>query len=96
MSRKEFEEVKGIALKMKVIGQSKQLTPTPIIVVGPTGEVIVAHTSLQAPTMPYVVVAQQQPLRNLKKIEEESAPRKSTRLEKTKRPLEKRFKQTTS
>jgi NACalpha-BTF3-like transcription factor len=41
MKRKEFDEVKRIAMEMKASGQSKILTPTPIVVVGPTEEVIV-------------------------------------------------------
>ena len=58
-SRKEFEEVKGIALEMKASGQTEILTPTPIAMAKPIVEVIVAQTSAQAPTMPYVVVSQQ-------------------------------------
>ena len=41
MSRKEFEEVKGISLEMKANNQSKLLTPTLIAVVRPTEEVTV-------------------------------------------------------
>lgn len=41
MTRKEFDEVKGIAMEMKASGQSELLTPTPIVVVGPTKEVLV-------------------------------------------------------
>ena len=42
MSRKEFEEVKGITLEIKASGQLGLLTPTPIIVYGPTKEVKIA------------------------------------------------------
>ena len=45
MIRKEFDEVKGIAMEMKASGQSELLTPTPIAMVGPTEEVIVSQTS---------------------------------------------------
>ena len=41
MSRKEFEEVKGIALEMKASGQTKLLTPTTIAMARPTIEVTV-------------------------------------------------------
>ena len=58
MSRKEFDEVKGIAMEMKESGQTKLLTPTPIIVVGPIEEVIVAQTSVQTPSMPYEAIVQ--------------------------------------
>ena len=71
---------------MKASGQFELLTPTPIVVVGPNEEVIVSQTSAQTPTMPYAVVAQQQPLTKLVKTGEEPATRKSTR----------RVKQTTS
>ena len=96
MKRKEFDEVKGIAMEMKASGQSELLTPTPIIVPGPTKEVIVAQTSVQAPTMPYAIVVQQQPPRNLVKIEEMHIPWKSTRVKRTKTPSKKRAKQTPS
>ena len=56
MTRKEFDEVKGIAMEMKASGQSKLLTPTPIVVVGTTKEVIVAQTNAKIPTMPYATV----------------------------------------
>ena len=42
MSRKEFEEVKEIALDMKARIQIELLTPTLIVMVGPTKEVIVS------------------------------------------------------
>ena len=45
MTRKEFDEVKGIAMEMKTSRQTNLLTPTPIIVVGPTKEVTIAQTS---------------------------------------------------
>ena len=45
MSRKEFEEVKGISKEMKASGQSQILTPTPIIVARP--EATIAQTSAQ-------------------------------------------------
>ena len=70
MSRKEYEEVKWISLEMKASSQTELLTPTPIAMDGPTEEVIVAQKSAHAPTVPYAVVEQQQPLRNQKKIEE--------------------------
>ena len=56
MSRKEFEEVKGIALEMKASGQTEILTPTPIAMARPTIEVIVAHTSVHALVVPYSIV----------------------------------------
>ena len=42
MSRKEFKEVKGIALEMKASGQTKILTPTPITMTRPIEEVTIA------------------------------------------------------
>ena len=80
ITRKEFDEVKGIAMEMKASHQIEILTPTPIAVAGPTEEVIVAQTSAQTHTMPYVVVSQQQPPRKPIKIEEAYATRKSTRI----------------
>ena len=41
MTRKEFDEVKGIAMEMKARSQKKKITPTPIAMFGPTVEVIV-------------------------------------------------------
>ena len=41
MSRKEFDEVKEVALEMKASGQSKILSPTPIIVAGSIVEVTI-------------------------------------------------------
>ena len=35
MTRKEFDEVKGIAMDMKASGRTKILTPTPIVIVQP-------------------------------------------------------------
>ena len=58
MSRKEFDEVKGIAMETKSSGQTELLTPTPIVVVGPTKEVTVFQASAQIPFMPYPIVAQ--------------------------------------
>ena len=55
MSRKEFEEVKGIAKEMKTSRQFEILTPTPITIV--SLEVIVAQTSVQALNVPYATVA---------------------------------------
>ena len=55
MLRKEFEEVKGLAKEMKESGQTKILSPTPIVVVMP--EVIVAQVSAQTPTVPYTAVS---------------------------------------
>ena len=55
MSRKEFGEVKGIAMDMKASGKTKILTLTPIVVARP--EVTVAQLSVQVPNVPYVVVA---------------------------------------
>ena len=52
---KEFEEVKGIVKEMKESGQTEILTPTPIVVVAP--EVTVAQMSVQAPSVPYAIVA---------------------------------------
>ena len=46
ITRKEFDEVKGIAMGVKASGQSELLTPTPIAVVRPTKEVTVAQTSV--------------------------------------------------
>ena len=80
MSRKEFDEVKGIAMEMKASGQTKILTPTPIVVVRPTEEVTVSQTSVQTPSMPYVVVSQQQQPRKLVKTKETSVSRKYTRI----------------
>ena len=57
MTRKEFGEVKGIAMEMKASGQFEQLTPTPITMARPTKEFTISQTSAQTPTMPYVVVA---------------------------------------
>ena len=59
MTCKDFEEAKGIAKEMKESGKIEILTPTPIVIVTP--EVIVAQVSVQAPSAPYVVVAQEQP-----------------------------------
>ena len=42
MSRKGFNEVNGIAMEMNATSQTELLTPTPIVVVGPTKEVIVS------------------------------------------------------
>ena len=92
MLRKEFEEVKGIASEMKPSSKTKLLTPTSIAMARPTKEVTVVWTSAQALAVPYATVAHQQTLRNPKKIEEVSAPRKSTRFEKTKNPPKKRVK----
>ena len=66
MSRREFEEVKVIAKEMKESGQTKILTPTPISIVGP--KVIVTQVNVQAPNVPYAVVAQQQPMRKEKEV----------------------------
>ena len=54
MTRKKIDEVKWIAMEMKASGKSELLTPTPIVVEGPTKEVTIAQTSVQAP---YAVVA---------------------------------------
>ena len=56
MHSKEFEEVKEIALDMKDSGQTIILTPTSIVMVIPTVEVIVAQKSAQAPIVPYAIV----------------------------------------
>ena len=42
MSRKEFEEVKGISLEMKATSQTGLLTPTPIAMDGSIVEVTIA------------------------------------------------------
>ena len=95
MSRKEFEEVKGITKEMKASGQFEILTPTPIAIVAP--EVTVAQTSMQAPSVPYATVAQQQPQRKGKEVEKKPTQRKSTRVEEEKHVSQKkRSKQTTS
>ena len=59
MSRKELEEVKGIAMDMKASGKSKILNPTPISMAKPTIEVTVAQLSVQVPNVPYAAVGQQ-------------------------------------
>ena len=58
MTRKEFDEVKGITSEMKASSQIELLTPTPIVVAGPTEEVTVAQTSVQTPFVPYAAVVQ--------------------------------------
>ena len=95
MTIKEFDEVKRIAMEMKSNVQFELLNPTLITMARTTKEVTVAQTSVYAPIVPYVVVALQQPPKNLVKTEEVLAPRKSTRLEKT-TPPKKRVKKTTS
>ena len=93
MSRKEFEEVKGIAKEMKESGQSKILTSTPIVVVGP--EVTMTQTSVQVQNVSYVVVVQQQPQNKGKEVEQTPTQRKSTRVEEAKHVIQKkRAKQT--
>ena len=82
MKRNEFDEVKGIPMEMKASGQSKILTPTSIVVVGP--EVTVAQPSVQVPNVPYVVVAWQKTLRKEKEIEKTPVQKKSFIFEKAK------------
>ena len=107
MTRKEFDEVKGVSFEMKASGQVDILTPTPIVVVGPTKEVIVVQTSAQAPTLLYVVVAQQQLQKKGKELVEKKVEevtplvqRKSSKLAKTKNVIntssKRRVKETTS
>ena len=43
-------------MEMKASGQTKFITPTPIAMVGPTKEVIVAQTSAKTPIVPYIAV----------------------------------------
>ena len=62
MSRKGFEEVKGLAKETKESGQIEILSPIPIAVVAP--KVTVAQVSAQTPTAPYATVSQVQPPRN--------------------------------
>ena len=56
MSRKEFEEVKGIASKMKASRQIKLLTPTTIEMAILIVEVIVAQISVQKFIVPSAIV----------------------------------------
>ena len=65
MTRKDFEEIKGLENEMKESGQIEILSPTPIAVVVP--EVVVAQVSTHTPTVPYAVVSQVQPLRSTRK-----------------------------
>ena len=58
MTRKEFEEVKGLAKEMKESGQTEILSPTPIAAVAP--KVTVAQVSAQTPPVPYATVSQVQ------------------------------------
>ena len=90
-TRREFDELKGIGMEMKASGQSKILTPTPIVVVGPTKEATIAHPSPQALVIPYAVVVWQQLAKKENKTKEkkeaEITPpmqRKSNRLGKKK------------
>ena len=46
MTRKYFDEVKGITMEMKANGQTELLTLMPIVVVGPIKEVTIAQTSV--------------------------------------------------
>ena len=55
MTRKEFEEIKGLEKEMKESGQTKILSPTPIAVAAP--EVTVAQVSAHTPTIPYVAIS---------------------------------------
>ena len=91
MSRKEFEEVKGIALEMKASGKTEILIPIPIAMAGPTVEVTIAQPSVQEPTVPYAIFVQQQSKKKEKEIVKEKsmeeiplAQRKFSRLGKTK------------
>ena len=63
MTRKEFDEIKGIALEMKASGQTEVLAATPIVVAGPLEGVKIAKPCAQNPMMPYVVVVQVKPMR---------------------------------
>ena len=92
MTRQEFDEVKGIALDMKDSGQTKVLSPTPIIVAEALVQVIVAQPSVQEPSIPYLAIVQQKPLKKRKdqvekkiEVETPSTQRNYTRLEKTKK-----------
>ena len=68
MTRKEFDELKGVRREMKASGQTKILTPTPIAIFGP--EVTIAQPCMQALVVPYAIIAQQQPAKKGKVIEE--------------------------
>lgn len=55
MTQEEFNEVKGIALEIKLSGQSKVIETTPIVVAAPSKGVTIAKPSAQAP---YEIVVQ--------------------------------------
>ena len=57
MTREEFNEIKGISLKMKASGKIKVLEENPISREGPLEGVTIAGSSSQIPTIPYAIVA---------------------------------------
>ena len=75
MMRTDFKEVKAIAKEMRESGKIEIMTLTPIVVVMP--EVTVAQTSVQAPSVPYVVVAQEKPPRREKETIAKPVERRS-------------------
>ena len=52
MTRKEFDEIKGIALEMKPSGQIEVLETNPIVVVGPLECVTIEQPYVHAPIAP--------------------------------------------
>ena len=58
MTRKEFNEIKGIALEMKANGKTKVLVAIPIANATPSVELRVVGTTSHISTTPYAIVLQ--------------------------------------
>ena len=63
MTKEEFNEIKGIAMEMKVNRKTKVLTTTPIAIAAPSMDVTVVGSTSQIPTAPYATIVQVQPVR---------------------------------
>ena len=64
MTRKEFDEIKGIEMEMKANAHTKVLEVTPIALVGPLEGVIIAQPCAQTLIAPYAAVAPMQPIKS--------------------------------
>ena len=63
MTRKEFSEIKCIALEIKARGQLEVIEETPIAIAAPFEGVTIVRPNVQTPTTPYATIAQVQPIR---------------------------------
>ena len=69
MTQDEFNQLKGIAMEMKVRGQSELIAKTLIDVAEPSKGVTIAQPCAQTPIVPYAATMQDQPTRRPSEVE---------------------------